>query len=169
MSGKIPADMVKDPELRLALTEACEKQFRGYLFGGEYVKSSSKDTIGETLEQIEAERKKLMEKHEGYMEQAKLAVQQARFTTDPVMRDITKNLERKHGFSGLICPVCGERDHGNKDRGKPVCYMNWKHNGLGSVLLVKPEEVEDWEPPKKKPTFKESWELDDDDIMKVRK
>ncbi|GAI93495.1 unnamed protein product [marine sediment metagenome] len=158
-------------EFQKALTEACEKQYRGYLFGGAYKKAASKDKIGETLEKIEAERKRLMEKHEGYMKQAELAKQQARFMTDPAMREIMENLRKKHDSGGLVCPVCGEGDHGNKMNGKPICYMNSKHKAKGvngPVPLMTPEKAKDWKPPAKKPKFKEQWELDEDEIVKVR-
>lgn len=158
----------QSPEFMKALNEACEKNYRGWLFGEEYKKAASKDSVGETLKEIEAERKRLMEKHEGYMRQAELAKQQTRFMTDPAMREITETLRRKHGSGGLICPVCGEGDHGNRLNGKPYCYMNAKHNGLGPIPLMTPEKAAEWEPPVKKPSFRESWELGDDKVLRMR-
>ena len=38
------------PEFQAALNEACEKQYRGYLYGGNYAKAHSKDTIAATME-----------------------------------------------------------------------------------------------------------------------
>jgi len=72
---------------------------------------------------------------------------------NPHFQEITRNLSK--GSGGLVCPVCGEGDHGNKGaRNIPICYMNWKHGGLGPIQLVKPEDVKDWKPPKKKPKIK---------------
>jgi len=159
------------PEFQKALNEACEKQYRGYLFGGAYRKAESKDKIGETLEDIERERKNLMETHEGYMREAELARQQARFMTNSHMRQITENLKRKQEVSGLVCPVCGGGDKGNRVNGKPVCYDVKKHKAKdvdGPVPLMSPEKAEEWKPPGKKPKFREPWELGDDDVVKVR-
>ncbi len=77
---------------------------------------------------------------------------------NPHFQEITRNLRKDSG--GLICPVCGEGDHGNRMNGKPVCMMNAKHGGLGPVPLMSSEKVKDWKPPKKKSkpqsyTFKE--------------
>jgi len=120
MSGKIPVDMVEDPELRAALTEACEQQYRGWLYGGDYKKAESKDEIGETLKEIEEERKRLMDKHREYMRQAELARREAETMRNPHMREITENLRRKHGYSGEVCPDCG-RPIRNKKNGEPWC------------------------------------------------
>ncbi len=73
-------------------------------------------------------------------------------------QEITRSLSR--GSGGLVCPVCGEGDHGNRMNGKPVCMMNAKHKGLGSIPLMTPEKAKDWKLPKKKQksqsfTFKE--------------
>ena len=138
------------PEFQPALNEACEKQYRGWLFGGEYVKAASKDSVGDTLEEIERERKKLMAKHEGYMREAELVKLQSGWMRNPHMREITGNLKRKQKFSGLVCPVCGGGDKGNTVNGKPVCYMNAKHRGLGPIPLMTAEKAKDWKPPEKK-------------------
>lgn len=175
-------DEIENPELRVAFEEAADKVCREHLFGGGYAKANSKDTIADTMEEIQRLRggakreldrsmkkhEKLMEKHQEYMKQAELTKQQARGMTNPVMREITVNLKRKQGSDGLICPVCGEGDHRNKINGKPYCFMNAKHKGLGPIPLMTPEKAKDWEPPKKKSKFKELWELDDDDIVKAR-
>ena len=159
------------PEFQKALTEACEKKYRGWLFGGDYKKAESKDKIGETLENIEAERKRLMEKHEEYMRQAELIRQQTRFMTNPAMRQITGTLKRKHRAGGLICPVCGEGDHGNRLNGKPVCYMNSKHKAKGvdgPVPLTTPEKAKEWKP-SKKPKSKSLTFKEPEEVMRCRK
>lgn len=132
----------ESPEFQKALNEACEKQYRGYLFGGAYVKAASKDTVGETLEKIEAERKRLMEKHGEYMQQAELMREQARFMTNPHMREITETLRKKHGSGGLVCPVCGGGDDGNRMNGKPWCFEC-------NVPLMTVEKAADWVKPEK--------------------
>lgn len=162
---------VESPEFKAALQEACEREYRGWLFGGGYKKAESKDKVGETLEEIEAERRRLMEKHEGYMRQAELAKQQAKIMSDPYMREVTENLRRKHrAEGGLICPVCGEEDHGNMINGKRYCFMNAKHKAKGvegPVPLMTPEKAKDWKPPNKKFKHKEPWELDDSEVAKA--
>lgn len=140
----ISPEEVPNPELRAALTEACEKQYRGWLYGGGYTKANSRDEIADTLEEIEAERKRLMEKHEEYMRQAELERQQARFMSNPAMREITENLRRKHAPSGLICPSCGDRDHGNRMNGKPWCLKC-------NAPLMTAEKAEMWVEPPEKP------------------
>lgn len=144
--------MSRSPEFQKALQEASEKIYREWRSGGEYAKAETKDKVGETLEKIEAERKRLMEKHEEYVRQAELAKQQAMIMSSPHMREITENLRRKNDSRGLVCPVCGERDHGNRINGKPYCFMNAKHKAKGvegPVPLMTPEKAEEWRPPKK--------------------
>lgn len=162
---------MESPEFLAARNKACEKKFRGWLYGGDYVEAASKDKVGETLEQIERDRKRLMEKHEGYMRQADLA----RIMANPHVRQITEASReasrRKHGSGGLVCPVCGEGDHGNRANGKPVCYMNSKHKAKGvdgPVPLMSPEKAKDWSPPPKKFKRTEPWELDDSELVKAR-
>lgn len=168
----------ESPEFQKALNEACEKQYREWTYGGG-IKSSSKNTIADTMAEIQRlqggdqkamkKHEKLMGEHEEYMKQAELAKQQAKILRNTHMREITGNLKRKHGSDGLICPICGEGDHGNKLNGKPYCFMNAKHKGLGPIPLMTLEKAKDWKPPKEKFNFKEPWELDDDEIVKVRK
>lgn len=110
----------------------------------------------------------MMEKYGDYIKQAK----QLRFLSNPHAREITANLKKKHGSSGLICPCCGEGDHGNIINGKRVCYMTSKHKAKGidgPVLLMSPEKAEDWEPPKKTVMPKEMWELNKEEIVRVKR
>lgn len=149
------------PEFQKALTEACEKQYRGYLFGGEYKKAASKDKIGETLEKIEAERKKLMEKHEGYMKQAELVILQSGWMRNPHMRQITETLKRKHSAGGLVCPVCGEGDEGNRMNGKPWCMKC-------NVPLMTKEKAKSWVKPPEKPKPKSYTFNETDGVVRKR-
>lgn len=81
-------------------------------------------------------------------------------------QEITRSLRKRHGSSGLICPMCGEGDHGNRMNGKPVCMMNAKHKGLGSILLVKPEQVKNWKSPKKPAKIKNYTFKEPDGVMR---
>ena len=148
------------PEFQKALNEACEKKYRGWLFGGDYKKAESRDKVGETLKEIEADRKRLMEKHEEYMRQAELAKQQARFMINPHMREITETLRKKHDSVGLVCPVCGGGDEGNRMNGKPWCMKC-------NAPLMTVKKMAGWvKPEKPKPqsfTFKEP-----DGVMRKR-
>lgn len=78
---------------------------------------------------------------------------ESRMATSPYHLEVKGNLKRKHGSkSSLVCPCCGSEDHGNRMGGKPVCMMNAKHKAKGvdgPVLLLSPEEAEEWEPPVK--------------------
>ncbi|GAG44180.1 unnamed protein product, partial [marine sediment metagenome] len=84
-------------------------------------------------------------------------------------QEITRNLRKRDGYISLVCPKCGEDDHGNRMNGKPYCFMNTKHGGLGPVPLMTPEKAKDWKPPTKKFKKKDSWELDTSDIVRERK
>ncbi len=145
MAGKLE----ESPEFQKAMNEASEKQYRGYLYGGEYIKSHSKDSIAETMEEMQRQRRKIEDEVEGIKKHADQVRRDARIMGGPHMREITANLKRKSGSLGLICPVCGEGDHGNRMNGKPVCMMNAKHDGLGSVLLMTPEKAKEYKVPEK--------------------
>ena len=71
-------------------------------------------------------------------------------------QEITRNLSNRSGSSGLVCPMCDEGDHGNRMNGKPVCMMNAKHKGFGSIPLMTAEKAKDWKPPKK-PTKRKNY------------
>ena len=143
----------ESPEFEKALFEACEKQFRGHLFGGGYAKASSKDTIAATMEEVKRQREHMMREIDGALAHSEKMVREAKIQTHPHMRDITANLKRKYGGGkGLVCPVCGEGDQGNRMNEKPVCLMNDKHKQQGvkgPVLLLTPEKAEKWDAPKK--------------------
>lgn len=147
------------PEFQAALNEACEKQYRGWLYGGEYAKAHSKDTIADTMEEMQRQRKEIEAKAEDIRRHAEQLRLEARIIFNPHMREITANLKRKQSISVLVCPVCGEGDHGNRMNGKPTCFMNAKHKGLGPIPLMTLDKAKDWKPPEKAKiksfTFKE--------------
>ncbi len=140
------------PEFFKALNKACEKQYRGYLFGGDYAKAHSKDIISDTMEGMQRKRRKIESSAKGIRIHAEQARRKAIIKTNPHMREITSNIRRRSGSSGLICPVCGEGDHGNRMGRKPYCFMNAKHGELGPVPLMTPEKAKEWKPPEKQKT-----------------
>lgn len=163
------------PDFQKALNEACEKQYRAYLFGGAYATAHSKDTIADTMEEMRRRREEIEAKSEDFRrhaEQVRREAEEMRFRMHPHVREIDELYRRLHGAGGLICPLCGERDHGNRINGKPVCSMIAKHKAKGvdgPVPLLLLEKAKEWKPPKKKFKFKEPWELDDSEVVKVRK
>ena len=163
------------PEFRKALEEACDRQYGEWLYGGG-VKVKERSQIEEVMkEHTEAMRKSLalrasaagmnmagmpelpeevtfesMEKYRAEMEAYSKRIRaEAERQGNEHYREITRELRKRGGYSGLICPVCGEEDHGNKMNGKPVCMMNAKHGGLGPVPLMSPEKAREWKPPEK--------------------
>lgn len=154
-------------EFQKALNEACEKQYRGFLYGESYFETHSE--VAETMEEIQQQREEI----ENKVEEFRVEARRIRRESHPHMREILASLKRrslkKSGGSGLICPACGEGDHGNRMNGKPVCMMSSKHRGLGPVLLVSPKKAKEWKFPDKKVGYKESWELSDNEIVRVKK
>ena len=154
--------MSESPEFVKALNESCEKQYRGHTFGGEYVKAYSKDTIADKMEEIQRHRREI----EAEVAEARVHADRVRgemlIMDDPHLREITEALMARHRTDGeLVCPNCGETNHGNKMNKKPWCMKC-------SLPLMTAEKAKNWEPTKKKPKFNEPWELDDDEIVKVR-
>ncbi len=100
-----------------------------------------------------------MEKYRGEMQGHSDRIwAEAERQRNPHFQEIKRNLSKVSG--GLICPICGEGNHGNRMNGKPVCMMNAKHNGLGPMQLMTAKKAKEWKPPKKKSkpqsyTFKE--------------
>ena len=95
------------------------------------------------------------ESMEAYREEIQAHSDRIRAETErqrnPHFQEITRNLRKRHDTSGLVCPVCGEGDHGNRMDKRPYCFMNAKHGELGPVPLMSPEKAKEWKPPKKKP------------------
>lgn len=159
----------ESPEFQKALNEACEKQYRGFLYGGDYVKAHSKDAIAGTMEEMQRQRREIEARIKDVKKHADHVRHKAMIMSDPHMREITANIKRKVGSSGLICPMCAEGDHGNRMNGKPICYMNAKHDGLGPIPLMTPEKAKEWKPPKK-PVKTGSYTFNEPDgVVKCRK
>jgi hypothetical protein len=60
------------------------------------------------------------------LDEAKGRAEKLRREHDPLLREIQDKLLRKldvvKGEDSLVCPKCGEGDHGNKVNGKPWCF-----------------------------------------------
>ena len=149
------------PEFQQSLNKACEEQYRSWLFGGGYAKASSKDTIADTMEEIRRRREEIEVTVEETRRHADRTRREAMIMLNPHMREITANFKIKGGPSGLVCPVCGEGDHGNRMNGKAWCVKC-------NVPLITVEKAEEWKPPKKKFKLREPWELDSSEVAKVR-
>lgn len=164
----------ESPEFLRALNEACEKRYRAYLFGGEDAKAHSRDTISDTMEEMQRRRKEIEAMSEDirrHTERVRREAKERRFRMHPHVREIDEVYRRAHGGGGLICPICGERDHGNRMNGRPYCFMNARHKVMGvdgPVPLMSPEKARDWNPPKKKARLREPWEQDEREIVRVK-
>jgi RNA polymerase-binding transcription factor DksA len=113
--------MENSPDFEKALNEECERQYRGWLFGGGYAKASSKDRIGDTVEEMQRRRREIEDKADDLRRHANQVRREAMIRANPHMREITENLVRKHGFAGPVCPECGKPYYGNRKNGKPWC------------------------------------------------
>lgn len=156
------------PEFQKALNEACEKQYRVLFYGEQVEKAHSNHLISNTIEDMRRQRKEIEAKFEDIKRRGDQVRYEAMIMANPHMREITANLKRKQPSSGLICPVCGDGDHGNRVNGKPYCFMKAKHEGLGRILLMTPEKAKDWKTPTKRFKQREPWELGENDIVKVK-
>lgn len=180
----------ESPEFQKALNEACEKQYRGWLYGGKGVKAETKSQIDGVMRELQGRKREAemmreslalrasamgfhmpdipslpdeitRESMEKYREEIQRHSDRIRAEAERQrnkhFQEINRNLSR--GSGGLVCPVCGEGDHGNRMNSKPYCFMNAKHRGLGPIPLMSPEKAKDWKPPEKPKsqsfTFKE--------------
>jgi len=151
----------ESPEFVKALHEACEHQYREYLYGGGVV--SSKDKIGDTMAEIQRQRAKIEAEVAGARAHADRVREEMRVMSDPHMREITESLRARHRTEGgLVCPSCGETDsHGNKMNGKPYCFKC-------NLPLMSAEKAAEWVKPQ--PSKKASRTFNEPDgVMKWRK
>ena len=148
------------PEFKKALNEACEGQYRGWLYGGGIV--SSKDKIGDTMEEIQRQRREIEEKVSEARLHAERVREEMRIMGDSHMREITEAMRaRQRADGGMVCPSCGETDsHGNKINEKPCCFKC-------NLPLMSKEKAEKWIKPAKSKirsyTFNEP-----DEVTRVR-
>ena len=145
-----------DPEFRKALEEACERNYREYLFG-----AGNSGKIGVTDAEIRSERAKIESEVEGAKRHAERVREEARIMSDPAIREITENLRRMHSADGgLVCPKCGGTNHGNRMNGKPWCPKC-------NLPLMSREKAAGWvKPQKPKP---KRFTFDPEEVCRVRK
>ena len=126
---------MSSPEFMAALNEACEHQYREYLYGGGV--TASKDKIGDTMAEIQRQRAEI----EATVSEARLNADRVRaemrVMSDPHMREITMNLRKRHSVDSLVCPNCGEGDHGNRMGKQPWCMKC-------NLPLMSREKAEKW-------------------------
>lgn len=73
------------------------------------------------------------------VDDAKKRAEELRRKYDPKLMEINRKLLMKavSGKGALVCPVCGDSDHGNKMNGKPWCFKC-------KTTLVPKDKLEDW-------------------------
>lgn len=148
------------PEFKKALNEACETQYREFLYGKD---ASPKNKIEDTVETIQRQHKEIEEKVEEAKRHADQIRRQVEIMSNPQAREITESLHKLHSVeSNVVCPQCGETDsHGNKSNGKPFC---WKCQ----TVMISKDKVKDWIKPAKQKT--RSYTFNDlDEVTKIRK
>jgi len=154
---------VESPEFKKALNEACEAQYRGWLYGGDFAKASSKDTIGATMEEIQRQRREIEEKEKKAKLYADRIRREAELMQNEHAREITENLRRLYKpESDLVCPQCGETDsRGNRMNGKPFCFKC-------QLVMISREKVKNWIKPVK-PKVKSYTFNDPDEVVRTRR
>lgn len=158
------AEKIEDsPEFKKALNEACEVQYRDWLYGGDYAKASSKGTVADTMEGIQKQRKEIEEKVEGAKLHAERVRREAEIMWNPHAREITENLSKLHSVdSGVICPKCHETNsHGNRNNGKPYCYRC-------QLQMMSREKAEKWIKSQQPKKFSRGFD-EPDGIVRLRK
>ena len=145
------------PEFKKALNEACEGQYRGWLYGGGVV--SSKDKIGGTMEEIQRQRQRIEDEVAEARRHADRVREEARIMSDPHLREITEHLRRIHGQKGgLVCPSCGETNsHGNRMNNRPYCFRC-------NLPMISREKAEKWIKPQK-PKIRSCTFIDYDEVV----
>lgn len=80
--------------------------------------------------------------------------------SNPHAQEINRSLKTLHGGrSGLVCPGCGEVDHGNKMNGKPFCMKC-------QIPLTTSEKAKEWKKPIPQKKASRGYELPDRVIVK---
>jgi len=100
------------------------------------------------VERAPAPESRLSPEIEERIREAKWVREDMRTRSDPHLREITENLRRAHATGGgLICPGCGDTDHGNRMGKKPWCMKC-------NLPLMSAEKAAKWvkpQPPKSFP------------------
>ena len=147
------------PEFKKALAEACEAQYREFMYGGGVPKGS----VGGSVEEVQRQRSEIEEKVAGARLHAERVRREAEIMGNPHAREITENLRKLHSAeSGVVCPQCGETDsHGNRMNGKPFCYKC-------QLLMISREKAEKWVKPQPPKKFSRGFN-EPDGVVRVRK
>ena len=94
---------------------------------------------------------------------AKQMREKMRIMGDQHLREITENLRRAHAAgSGLVCPSCGDGDHGNRMGKKPWCMKC-------NLPLMKSEKAAKWIKPQQPKKFTRGYEEPDGMVRSKRK
>jgi hypothetical protein len=120
------------PAFQDALKQACDSQWRNWLYGGGFKKSQRKDVeadlnrIQEIKDSAEAKAEAARREAEAIRAKAEALRQQH----DPSLRRITENLRIKHGVvtTGLMCPKCKDTNASNVQvygKGKTRKQVPW--------------------------------------------
>jgi endogenous inhibitor of DNA gyrase (YacG/DUF329 family) len=149
----------ESPEFRKALAEACEAQYREFMYGG----GIPKGKVGDSAEEIQRQRAEIEEKVAGARLHAERVRREAEIMSNPHAREITENLRKLHSVdSGIMCPKCGETNsHGNKNNGKPYCYKCQQ-------TMISREKAEKWVKPSPPKGFSRGF-TEPDGVARVRK
>ena len=95
--------------------------------------------------------------------EAKRMREDVRIRSDPHLREITEKLRRAHAAgSGLVCPSCGDGDHGNRMGKKPWCMKC-------NLPLMKLEKAAKWIKPQQPKKFNRGFEEPDGMVRSKRK
>ena len=128
------------PEFQKALKDACDKQWGNWLYGGGFKKSSRRNVEKDLarIQEIKDSAEAKAEAAKMKAEQLRREAEELRRKNNPMLRRITATLSEKSVLKvGLICPLCGEPDKGNKINKTPSCLKC-------NVALVTPKQVKDW-------------------------
>lgn len=91
---------------------------------------------------------------EEFILRARQVREEIRIMSDPLLREITENLRKAHqSKTGLICPQCGDTDHGNRMNKKPWCMKC-------NLPLMSAEKAAKWVKPQQPKRFNYGPEVD---------
>jgi len=129
LSPEKRAFLKANPELLKSLEEQIPKQIAGV------------QKREEKLRKGKAKWQRDLEDVDRRVREARAKADELRREYDPLLREIQEKLLRKldvvKGEDSLVCPKCGEGDHGNKMNGKPWCFKC-------NVLLVPKSQMAKW-------------------------
>ena len=96
------------------------------------------------------------------MAHARQVREEMRIMSDPHLREITEAMRAKHRTEGgLVCPSCGDIDHGNRMNKKPWCMKC-------NLPLMSAEKAAEWVKPQPLKKFPRGFN-DPEDVVRWRK